>query len=292
MPDRIRRVGAVARGAPRRSRGRASRRRRGTRAGARGTARSEARSARSCRPWRRRSGRPRVPRSPSSSARSQRIEPCQALRRGSPIAFVGQVVGGAGAGVDRRQMPPLPARQQPRADGEVLVVRPLASMRASSARIARPRSTPSTGRRLRRACAGARARQARARTGRAPSAGSSRGTSSSAGRSGAGTRCRSTAVSSQPPSGRWVASRCSTPARTSGDTARSPASRPSSAHAVCDGVDAPRPASDSSSYDASVSPQPPSAFWCVLSHATARRTCGASRTSPMARKPASTDHVP
>jgi hypothetical protein len=64
------------------------------------------------------------------------------------------------------------------------------------------------------------------------------------------------------------------------------------AHAVCDGVLSPLPASFSSSYDATVSPKPPSAFWREASQSTAFRTYGACMSSPIERRPASTDHVP
>ena len=82
------------------------------------------------------------------------------------------------------------------------------------------------------------------------------------------------------------------PRCTAGLAIPSAAMRPRSAHAVCEAVLSPFPASDSSSYEATVSPQPPSAFWRALSHSTARRTHGARRSSPIAARPSSTDQVP
>ena len=56
---------------------------------------------------------------------------------------------------------------------------------------------------------------------------------------------------------------------------RSPAaSRASSAHAVCDAVEVPRPIHRGSVYERRSSPQPPSSFWCSSSQRTARRIAG------------------
>ena len=55
-------------------------------------------------------------------------------------------------------------------------------------------------------------------------------------------------------------------------SARRAARSASSAHAVCDAVEAPRPRHAASPYERMSSPQPPSGFWCASSQRTARRT--------------------
>ena len=66
----------------------------------------------------------------------------------------------------------------------------------------------------------------------------------------------------------------------------------SSAQPVCDAVLGPLPRRLSSMYDAHVSPQPPSAFWCAMSHSAAARTYGWDMSSPMAASAGSTAAVP
>ncbi len=56
----------------------------------------------------------------------------------------------------------------------------------------------------------------------------------------------------------------------------------SSAQPVCDAVLGPRPRKLSSMYEAQVSPQPPSAFWCATSHSAALRTYSCDMSSPIA----------
>ncbi len=97
--------------------------------------------------------------------------------------------------------------------------------------------------------------------------------------------------SSQLPSGRWVRTSQSTPRVTAAD--RSPAaSSASSAQAVCEAVEVPRPIQPGSRYERRSSPQPPSGFCTRSSQRTARRIGATPGATPAATSAGSTAPVP